>query len=192
MAPLAKCATYEADEDDFMLHYCPHLHEDYDSCPKSYRGRGGLRGEPESTPYYSQRGYGYPVFQGDPYQEGHGIGSLFGSLFRGVAPLLKRAFVPAVKSIAKNVGKSALKHAVGVASDVISGEKDIKTAMQDQAMAGLRDAGNIVKKAVVKRLVSDEIEQPAGRKRRKKPATSRGKKRRKGQQSGGGGAFFTY
>ena len=42
--------------------------------------------------YYShQAGSGYNVYGGAPYQEGYGIGSFLGGLFRSVFPLLKQA-----------------------------------------------------------------------------------------------------
>lgn len=184
MAPLAQCVPYIPDEESFMYHYCPEVccsNENTD-CLGDDQKKGGTW-----LPRQRQYGYGgYPVFRGDPYQEGHGIGSLFGSIFRGVAPLLKRAVVPAVKSIAKNVGKSALKHAVGVATDVISGEKDLKSAVQDQAMAGLKDAGNIVKNAVVSGLTSTTNR--SGNKRRKSPRAGASKKRK--QRGAGDFGFF--
>ena len=39
--------------------------------------------------YLNQAGRGYPVYVGTRYQRGHGLGSIFGSLFKSVVPLLK-------------------------------------------------------------------------------------------------------
>ena len=40
--------------------------------------------------YLNQAGRGYPVYVGTRYQRGHGLGSIFGSLFKSAVPLLKR------------------------------------------------------------------------------------------------------
>jgi hypothetical protein len=39
--------------------------------------------------YLNQAGRGYPVYVGTRYQRGHGLGSIFGSLFKSAVPLLK-------------------------------------------------------------------------------------------------------
>jgi hypothetical protein len=40
--------------------------------------------------YLHQAGRGYPVYVGTRYQRGHGLGSIFGSLFKSTVPFLKR------------------------------------------------------------------------------------------------------
>jgi hypothetical protein len=40
--------------------------------------------------YIHQAGKGYPVFAGRRYQRGHGLGSIFGGLFKAAMPLLKK------------------------------------------------------------------------------------------------------
>jgi hypothetical protein len=40
--------------------------------------------------YKPQAGKGYPVFAGRRYQRGHGLGSIFGGLFKAAMPLLKK------------------------------------------------------------------------------------------------------
>jgi hypothetical protein len=50
--------------------------------------------------YLNQAGRGYPVYVGTRYQRGHGLGSIFGSLFKSAVPLLKRG--------AKTLGREAL------------------------------------------------------------------------------------
>ena len=40
--------------------------------------------------YIHQAGQGYPVFAGRRYQRGHGLGSVFGGLFKAAMPLLKK------------------------------------------------------------------------------------------------------
>jgi hypothetical protein len=44
--------------------------------------------------YIHQAGKGYPVFAGRRYQRGHGLGSIFGGLFKAAMPLLKKVQVP--------------------------------------------------------------------------------------------------
>jgi hypothetical protein len=39
--------------------------------------------------YLHQAGRGYPVDVGTRYQRGHGLGSIFGSLFKSAVPLSK-------------------------------------------------------------------------------------------------------
>jgi hypothetical protein len=51
--------------------------------------------------YIHQSGKGYPVFAGRRYQRGHGLGSIFGGLFKAAMPLLKNG--------AKTLGREALK-----------------------------------------------------------------------------------
>jgi hypothetical protein len=51
--------------------------------------------------YIHQAGKGYPVFAGRRYQRGHGLGSIFGGLFKAAMPLLKKG--------AKTLEREALK-----------------------------------------------------------------------------------
>jgi hypothetical protein len=44
--------------------------------------------------YLNQAGRGYPVYVGKRYQRGHGLGSIFGSLFKSAFPLLKKGNKP--------------------------------------------------------------------------------------------------
>jgi hypothetical protein len=44
--------------------------------------------------YLNQAGRGYHVYVGKRYQRGHGLGSIFGSLFKSAFPLLKRGNKP--------------------------------------------------------------------------------------------------
>jgi hypothetical protein len=62
--------------------------------------------------YLNQAGRGYPVYVGTRYQRGHGLGSIFGSLFKSAVPLLKRG--------AKTLGREALKTGLNLASAVFT------------------------------------------------------------------------
>jgi hypothetical protein len=66
-----------------------------------------------------QAGKGYPVFAGRRYQRGHGLGSIFGGLFKAALPLLKKG--------AKTLGREALKTGLNIAGDVVQG-RNIKQA----------------------------------------------------------------
>jgi hypothetical protein len=54
-----------------------------------------------------QAGKGYPVFAGRRYQRGHGLGSIFGGLFKAAMPLLKNG--------AKTLEREALKTGLNIA-----------------------------------------------------------------------------
>ena len=69
-----------------------------------------------------------PVYRGGAWQQGYGLGSIFGSLFRSAIPLLKDTG----KTFVKNLSRKALKTGVGVAGDVIRGrnlEDSVKKRM---------------------------------------------------------------
>jgi hypothetical protein len=66
-----------------------------------------------------QAGKGYPVFAGRRYQRGHGLGSIFGGLFKAAMPLLKKG--------AKTLEREALKMGLNIARDVVQG-RNIKQA----------------------------------------------------------------
>ena len=69
------------------------------------------------------------VFVGAPYQQGAGIGSFLGGVFRYVLPLLKRS--------AKAVGKEALQAGVNIMTDV----GDRKTPFGEAFKSRMRQSG---------------------------------------------------
>ena len=82
--------------------------------------------------YLHQAGRGYPVYVGTRYQRGHGLGSIFGSLFKSV-PLLKRG--------TKILGREAFKGA----SDVMEGQN-----VTQAAKSRLKSTGqNLFQKAII-------------------------------------------
>jgi hypothetical protein len=87
-----------------------------------------------------QSGFG-SGFVGLPYQRGNGLGSIFGTIFKAVAPLAKSAL--------RTVGKSVLKTGLSVAGDALSG-RNVVESMEDH---GRSAAANLVRKAS-KRLTS--------------------------------------
>ena len=86
--------------------------------------------------YYLQSGNGMPYFRGASHQSGHGLGGLFGSLFRAAIPVFKNTVAPVLKQGAKAVAKEALRAGVGVASDLLDGQ-----SVHDSANARLSAAG---------------------------------------------------
>ena len=70
--------------------------------------------------YIHQAGKGYPVFAGRRYQRGHGLGSIFGGLFKAAMPLLKKG--------AKTLEREALKTGLNIAGDVVQGRHIIQAA----------------------------------------------------------------
>ena len=63
--------------------------------------------------YIQQAGKGYPVFVGWRYQRRHGLGSIFGGLFKAAMPLMKKG--------AKTLERQAFKTGLNIAGDVIQG-----------------------------------------------------------------------
>jgi hypothetical protein len=103
-----------------------------------------------------QSGFG-AGFVGRPYQRGNGLGSIFGSIFKAVAPLAKSAL--------RTVGKTALRTGLSVAGDALSGRNVVESLEDHGKMA----AANLVKKAS-RRLTSGPkvVAVASVRKRRKK------------------------
>lgn len=89
-------------------------------------------------------GGGLPVFRGDPFQQGYGIGNLISGLFRQAIPLLSKTLIPALKSTAKHAGKTLLRSGANVMKDVILDRKDLKQSVKRHAKSGLDEIlGNI-------------------------------------------------
>ena len=72
--------------------------------------------------YYQTGSGGDLFFHGPAYQRGHGLGGLFGRLFRAAVPMLKSSVLPAVKAGTRNFAKEAIRTGLGVASDVLDGD----------------------------------------------------------------------
>ena len=75
--------------------------------------------------YILQVGKGYPVFAGRRYQRGHGLGSIFGGLFKAAMPLLKKG--------TKTLEREALKTGLNIA-----GENLLQKAMDTVGPPGQR------------------------------------------------------
>lgn len=80
----------------------------------------------EGFPY--QRGYG-AYFAGFPYQRGYGIGSVFGSIFRYLLPMLKTA--------GKEIGREGLATGARILGNLAEG-KQLKSAVVEETSEGLK------------------------------------------------------
>jgi hypothetical protein len=76
--------------------------------------------------YIHQAGKRYPVFAGRRYQRGHGLGSIFGGLFKAAMPLLKKG--------TKTLEREALKTGLNIAGDVVQG-RNIKQAAKSRLIS---------------------------------------------------------
>ena len=105
--------------------------------------------------FYSQPSYHYgagsafPVFSGSRRQRG---GSLFGSLKSLVLPVVR------------DLGRTALRHAIGFADDVVSDMnqgRDLQSSLRSHGLQRLKSVGSEVLKSSRKRLApGDEGEAP--------------------------------
>jgi len=84
--------------------------------------------------YADQSGSGIPVFVGQRYQRGHGLGQTISGLF-------KRFVIPFVTPRAKEVGKKILgnvvKTGMEMVGDVVSG-KSAKESLKERGLAGIK------------------------------------------------------
>lgn len=109
---------------------------------------------------------GLAAFQGQNYQRGAGLGSLFRGLFR--------AILPAAKTISKTVGKQALMTGTEIASDMLAG-KSLESAAKRRGRKGARV---LVKKA------KNKLKQQKGSGAFMRRTKRRSTKRRVGQTGG--------
>ena len=94
--------------------------------------------------YYLQQGRGdMAYFSGPGHQRGHGLGGLFGKLFRAAVPIFRNTVSPVLKKAGKAVAKQALSTGVGVASDLLDGQtighslnQRLPTAANEMAFKG--------------------------------------------------------
>lgn len=139
--------------------------------------------------YYTQTGSGgMEVFAGLPYQNGYGIGSMLGALFRTIIPAIGRTVAPLVKSGAKAIGRSVIRTGGRVLKDVISKRQGIKNSLRTHAKQELehltgRALNKIAKSVTEKRAGHSGAHRKqiaASRKRKKKASRLANKKHRPG------------
>jgi hypothetical protein len=76
-----------------------------------------------------QSGRGMGAYSGDRFQRGYGLGSIFGALLRSILPV--------AKSVAKTVGRQALRTGAEVAQDYLQGG-DIKESIKTRGKQGAK------------------------------------------------------
>ena len=113
--------------------------------------------------YASQASQAGAGFQGQQYQRGAGLGSIFRGIFR--------ALLPIAKSAGKVVGRQALKTGALIANDVVAGTS-IKAAAKRRGRQG---AAKVLKRASRKLQTGKGL----GRRPRKKRVTRKGPIKRK-------------
>ena len=65
---------------------------------------------------YKQSGNGMvPIFSGEKYQTGYGLGSIFGSILKAALPVVKQG--------AKSLGRTAIKTGLNIAKDALAGKQ---------------------------------------------------------------------
>ena len=108
-----------------------------------------------SGPSYGQRGSGFPVFAGSRRQRG---GSILGALKSLVLPALS------------NIGKSALKQAVGLASDVagdVMSGRQVGQSLKQHGVRRLKNVGRSGLRTVINQ-VNPTTRQVSGKRRVKR------------------------
>jgi hypothetical protein len=73
--------------------------------------------------YEKQTGSGLPVFNGAKHQKGYGLGNVFRSFYRWIAPVFKVHAMPLLKDGAQAIGTEAVKTIANVANDTLDGDK---------------------------------------------------------------------
>lgn len=110
--------------------------------------------------YRNQAGGSLPVYAGQPYQTGHGLGNVVSGIIKAGSPLLNALKRKAVSAI-KTRGKKAL---LGVVGDVLRG-RNIGTSLKRRAMGAIGISGRPIKKTKRAKRVS-RSKRPVGRRTR--------------------------
>jgi hypothetical protein len=121
------------------------------------------------TQVLQRGGFDMPHFAGARYQRGHGLGSIFGSIFRG----LKSIF----PGVLKKVGRHALTTGVNIANDLLEG-KNIKEAAKTHGLRGLKSAaGDVVPEIVetIKQSARSGMDQSGSGSRKRKRSNNNNK-----------------
>ena len=116
------------------------------------------------------------VFRGAPLQRGHGLGSLFKTLFRVAVPILRRA-APIVKRVAVRAGKSVAKRAVKagarVLKDVATKPSMLKDSLKQQAQeAALNAAMDAINKSASPQKANTPARKGKGKQRKQRRRTN--------------------
>ena len=120
--------------------------------------------------YLRQAGNGLPVFVGNRFQRGHGIGNVLGGLARMVVPILKRS--------GRALLKEGVKAGVGVLKDVAGGEGIKASARKRVKQTGSRLL-NRVESALAPETNPPGISSNNRKRKSSTPRPSRGRKRQR-------------
>jgi hypothetical protein len=127
--------------------------------------------------YVSQSGNGIPIYYGARMQRGHGLGQIFGGLFRQAMPMLKRGL--------SYLGRQAVKTGAQVIGDVIDGQS-FGAAAKSRVLDSIKETLPVIVEQTG--LQGDREQQTGSGYRRKRKRQSRkssvGTKRRKRRTSG--------
>jgi len=106
-----------------------------------------------SSDYNVQTGGALVGFRGTPFQRGHGLGSIFRSLFRMI--------MPAARSAGKAVAKQALISGADVAGDLIQGES-LKQSVKRRGAAAAENLLNRAKDKITTRKGYTKLQKGSG------------------------------
>lgn len=126
-----------------------------------------------SQPSYHFRGGAFPVFSGSRRMRGGGI-----------LGALKQIIVPTLTNVGKNVGRAALKQAVGFANDVVNDTLQGRNLRQSVKRRGKQRALHVARTAkkqglnVVRKAIGKQPPRQASRKRRGQTISRKNKRRR--------------
>lgn len=109
---------------------------------------------PNPSLYLRHYGGGIPVFRGTVYQEGYGLGSLFGSLFRSV--------IPTLKTTALSAGKTLLQSGADVVGDIVEGRRGFKDAVKHRGIQGLKTIGKEASTSLLRALAKTRQQSGSG------------------------------
>jgi hypothetical protein len=73
--------------------------------------------------YEKQIGSGLPVFSGAKHQKGYGLGNVFRSFYRWIAPVFKVHAMPLLKEGAQALETEAVRTIANIANDTLEGNK---------------------------------------------------------------------
>lgn len=91
--------------------------------------------------YEKQSGSGLPVFYGAKQQKGHGLGNVFKSFYRWIAPIFKTHALPLIKDGAQALGTETVRTLANVANDTLDGTK-LKESIKNRSKEAIDTLSN--------------------------------------------------
>lgn len=101
--------------------------------------------------YYEnqQNGSGLPAFKGRRLQKGYGLGNMFKSFYRWIAPIIKTHAAPLLKDGVQTVGAEAAKTIANIANDAIDGKK-VSESVKNHSKVAINNIANKVQSKIQK------------------------------------------